>query len=169
MRCSGRALARPRRAIQWGLGIALLLSLGLLLVLPIAAHAGSTSASHSPPKTAQELAQRLSDAINAHDGKTVDSLVYWGTADASSRWLTEAMLKAFEVETIVGSKVTKLDPDPDPHYADPNGHTYGASIKPLNKLILYYKHGPDVLEDDGSLEIGEKDGVWYLVALARLK
>jgi len=147
----------------------LLLTLSLAIAIPIAARADSTSASPSPPRTAQELAQRLSDAINAHDGKTVDSLVYWGTADTSSRWLTEAMLKAFEVETIIGAKVTKLDPDPDPHYADPNGHTYGASIKPLNKLILYYKHGPDVLEDDGSLEIGEKDGAWYLVALARLK
>ena len=145
----------------------LLLSLAFAMANPIAAHGGSTAS--SPPKTAQELAQRLAAAINAHDGKTVDSLVYWGTADTSSRWLTETMLKAFETETIVGTKVTKLDPDPDPHYADPNGHTYGASIKPLNKLILYYKHGPDVLEDDGSLEIGEKDGAWYLVALARLK
>ena len=145
----------------------LLLSLALAMVNPIAARSGSTAS--SPPKTAQALAQRLAAAINAHDGKTVDSLVYWGTADTSSRWLTETMLKAFETETIVGTKVTKLDPDPDPHYADPNGHTYGASVKPLNKLILYYKHGPDVLEDDGSLEIGEKDGAWYLVALARLK
>ena len=161
--CSGRASARPPRSIRWGLCLALLLS----LAFPIAARAASTAP--PPPKTSQELAQRLSDAINTHDGKAVDSLVYWGTADDSSRWLTEAMLKAFEVETIVGTKVTRLDADPDPHYADPNGHTYGASIKPLNKLILYYKHGPDVLEDDGSLEIGEKNGAWYIVALARLK
>lgn len=164
---SGRDSSRPPRPTQCGLCLALLLSLSLALTVPTAARADSPAS--APPKTAQELAQRLSDAINAHDGKAVDSLVYWGTADTSSRWLTETMLKAFEVETIVGTKVTKLDPDPDPHYADPNGHTYGASIKPLNKLILYYKHGPDVLEDDGSLEIGEKNGAWYLVALARLK
>ena len=126
-------------------------------------------ADSSPPKSAADLARRLADAINAHDGKTVDSLVYWGTADPSSRWLTEAMLKAFESETIIGTKVTRLDPDPYPHFTDPDGHTYGASIKPLDKLVLYYKHAPDVLEDDGSLEIGQKNGAWYLVALARLK
>ena len=119
--------------------------------------------------TAQELARRFADALNARDGKTVDSLVYWGTADASSRWLTEAMLKAFETEHIESTKITKLDPDPDPHYTDPDGHVYGASIKPLYKLVLEYKHGPDVIEDEGSLEIGEKGGAWYLVALARLK
>lgn len=48
-------------------------------------------------------------------------------------------------------------------------HVYGASIKPVFRLALDYKRGPDVLEDDGSLEIGEKNGAWYLVALARLK
>ena len=123
----------------------------------------------TPPKSAAELAQRFAGAINAHDGETVDSLVYWGTADTSSRWLTEAMLKAFEAEHIESTKITSLDADPDPHYTDPDGHVYGASIKPLYKLVLEYAHGADVLEDDGSLEIGAKNGAWYIVALARLK
>lgn len=122
-----------------------------------------------PPATARALADRLAAAINAHDAKAVDALVYWGTADASSRWLTEAMLKALETEHIVSTKIEPLDADPDPHYTDPDGHVYGASITPRYKLVLEYPRGPDTIENEGSLEIGEKDGAWYLVALARLK
>ena len=131
--------------------------------------AAALSTGTAAPRTPQELAQRFAAAINAHDAKTVDSLVYWGTADTSSRWLTEAMLKAFETERIVSTKIEKLDADPDPHYTDPDGHVYGASIKPVYKLVLEYPRGPDTIENDGSLEIGEKDGAWYLIALARLK
>ena len=143
--------------------------MNLITAISLALSVATGTSHSSPPASAQELAKRFAAAINAHSPAAVDALVYWGTADAHSRELTEALLGMYEVETIASTHLAPLDASAHTTYHDPNGHVYGPSLTPAYTLVLKYKHGPEYKVDEGSLTIGSKDGAWYVIAVARLR
>ena len=122
----------------------------------------------APASTATELATRFQAAVNSHDKHAVDALVYWGTADAWSRDMTESVLAIYEAETITSAKLAPLDNSSADTF-DMNGHKYGPSIPAVYRVIVQYAHGPNIKVDEGSFTIGKKDGGWYVIAIARLK
>ena len=125
-------------------------------------------AAGAPASSATELASRFQNAVNEHDKKAVDELVYWGTADAWSRDMTESVLTIYEAETITSAKLAPLDNSSADTF-DMNGHKYGPSIPAVYRVVVQYAHGPNVKVDEGSFTIGKKDGGWYVIAIARLK
>jgi len=137
-----------------------------ILILGVAACIfGGQPAAAGPPASAKDLGAQLMADINAHDKKAVDALVYWGKADAWSRSTTEALLSMYEAETITSARITPLDDSSDQNFSM-NGKNYGPSIPLQNTLVLEYAKGPGVVENHGSIGIGSKDGIWYIVAIA---
>jgi hypothetical protein len=112
---------------------------------------------------------RFKHAINSKDVKAVDALVYWGTADAWSRGMTEDVLSLYEAETITSAHLAPLDKSSDATFKAPNGITYGPSLTPVSTVVVEYAHGPDVKVNEGSFIIGTKDGGWYIIAIAPVR
>lgn len=140
-----------------------------VLVISFVALLGASPAASKPAASAKEVMSRFESAINARDKAGVDALVYWGTADAWSRDMTEAALGMFEAETITSARLAPLDSSSKVTFKAPSGVKYGPSIAPVYRMVLQYKHGPGVKVDEGSLTIGTKNGAWYVVAIAVVK
>ena len=121
------------------------------------------------PATANALLTEFRQAVNTHDKSAVDALVYWGTADAWSRQMTESVLAILESETIASARLAPLDASSKMTAKMPNGKKYGPSIPPVYRVIVDYKPSPGVTKDESSFTIGKKDGVWYVIAIAVVK
>jgi hypothetical protein len=141
------------------------LPLVVLMLGFVACIFGAQPAAAAPPASAKELAVQLMADINAHDKKAVDALVYWGRADGWSRSMTEALLSLYEAETITSARITPLVDSSNQNFTM-NGKTYGPSIPLQNTLEMEYAKGPGVVSNHGSLGVGSKDGIWYIVAIA---
>jgi hypothetical protein len=140
-----------------------------LLAVSLIALLGASPAPSKPAGSAKEVMSRFQSAINTRDKAGVDSLVYWGTADAWSRGMTDAALGMFEAETITSARLAPLDSSSKVTFKAPSGVKYGPSIAPVYRIVMQYAHGPGVKVDEGSLTIGTKNGAWYLVAIAVVK
>lgn len=135
----------------------------------VAALGASPQVTKPAPATANALLTEFRQAVNRHDKPAVDALVYWGTADAWSRQMTEMVLEIMERETIASIRLAPLDASSTKTATMPNGKKYGPSIPPVYRVIVDYVRTPGVTKDESSFTIGKARDGWYIIAIAELK